>query len=69
MNGIDEWQRQTNERMKNPPPTLRELFLKNLMEFPSNYCTTGEALKAFDDALAVVRSRESFWDRQRTELR
>lgn len=59
MNGMDEHQQRINERMRLPPPTLRELYLRNLYQFKDGSCTLGEALAAFDAALAVVRNREA----------
>ena len=65
MNGMDEWQRQENDRLRALPPTLRELFLKNLLEVPAldengYICTKSLALKAFDDALATMRNHHNF---------
>jgi hypothetical protein len=46
-------------------PTLRELFLKNLIEVPvldenGCICTKSLALKAFDAALATMREQPDF---------
>ena len=65
MNGMDEQQRLINERMRNPPPSLRELYLKNLQAVPSldengYICTKDLALKAFDEALATMRNDHNF---------
>jgi hypothetical protein len=59
MNGMDEMQKRENERLKDdPPPSLRELFLYNLLHHDSPIFTQADALRAFDKALEVVRNRE-----------